>query len=108
MNQTQIRKQSGAAVQDALSGKGEQSFVLGCWGVRYQFKDVAGRSSFIRNDSVSGSSKRTASLRPGLDRHFQTDLKWPWGLGFPPNGHTQEPGGWNRVILQVADLPCLH
>ena len=23
-----------------------------------------------------------------------------------PDGHTQEPGGWNRVILHVADLPA--
>jgi glyoxylase I family protein len=22
-----------------------------------------------------------------------------------PDGRPQEPGGWNRVILQVADLP---
>jgi glyoxylase I family protein len=23
-----------------------------------------------------------------------------------PDGHCQEPGGWNRVVLQVADLPA--
>jgi len=23
-----------------------------------------------------------------------------------PDGHHQEPGGWNRVILEVADLPA--
>lgn len=23
-----------------------------------------------------------------------------------PNGHHQEPGGWNRVILQVDHLPA--
>jgi glyoxylase I family protein len=23
-----------------------------------------------------------------------------------PNGQTQEPGGWNRVVLKVADLPA--
>ena len=23
-----------------------------------------------------------------------------------PNGQTQEPGGWNRVVLRVADLPA--
>ena len=22
-----------------------------------------------------------------------------------PDGHAQEPGGWNRVVLEVADLP---
>ena len=22
-----------------------------------------------------------------------------------PDGHRQEPGGWNRVVLKVADLP---
>jgi glyoxylase I family protein len=23
-----------------------------------------------------------------------------------PNGQSQEPGGWNRVVLKVADLPA--
>ena len=23
-----------------------------------------------------------------------------------PDGHTQEPGGWNRVVIRVADLPA--
>jgi glyoxylase I family protein len=23
-----------------------------------------------------------------------------------PDGHQQEPGGWNRVVLQVKDLPA--
>ena len=23
-----------------------------------------------------------------------------------PDGHAQEPGGWNRVVLQVANLPA--
>ena len=23
-----------------------------------------------------------------------------------PNGQQQEPGGWNRVVLKVADLPA--
>jgi len=23
-----------------------------------------------------------------------------------PDGHQQEPGGWNRVILEVSDLPA--
>lgn len=22
-----------------------------------------------------------------------------------PNGQSQEPGGWNRVVLRIADLP---
>ena len=24
-----------------------------------------------------------------------------------PNGQQQEPGGWNRVVLRVRDLPAL-
>jgi glyoxylase I family protein len=23
-----------------------------------------------------------------------------------PNGQSQEPGGWNRVVLKVSDLPA--
>ena len=28
-----------------------------------------------------------------------------WKAADVPDGHAQESGGWNRVILQVADLP---
>jgi len=24
-----------------------------------------------------------------------------------PDGESQEPGGWNRIVLRVADLPSL-
>ena len=24
-----------------------------------------------------------------------------------PDGRSQEPGGWNRIVLKVADLPAL-
>lgn len=94
MNQTQRGKQSPAAVQDAPSGKGEQSFVLGLWGVRYQVKDVSRSIEFYyATTRFQTGSKKSASLRPGLNRQFQTDFEWSGASGSRPmpDGHTQEP-----------------
>jgi glyoxylase I family protein len=35
-------------------------------------------------------------------------LSGPWASGSRPmpDGRQQEPGGWNRVLLQVQDLPA--
>jgi glyoxylase I family protein len=91
------------------SGKEPQSFVLGLWGVRYQVKDVSRSVAFY-----------TQKLGFELDREnlpafaqvsigsFKLILSGPGASGSRPmpDGRRQEPGGWNRVILQVADLPA--
>ncbi len=86
-----------------------QVFVKGFWGVRYQVKDVARSVEFY-----------TQRLGFKLDRQnlpafaqvsigdFKLILSGPGASGSRPmpDGRHQEPGGWNRVILQVADLPA--
>ena len=39
---------------------------------------------------------------------FQTDPKWARRVGFTRDARrsAQEPGGWNRIILEVDDLPA--
>jgi glyoxylase I family protein len=105
MNQAQRGKQSAAAVQDAPSGKGEQSFVLGFWGVRYQVKDVSRSIEFYTQRlGFKLDHKNLPAFGQVSIGNFKLILSGPGASGSRPmpDGHTQEPGGWNRVILQVA------
>ena len=85
-----------------------QNFIVGLWGVRYQVKDVSRSVQFY-----------TQQLGFKLDRqglpafaqvsvgNLKLFLSGPGASGSRsmPDGHPQEPGGWNRVVLQVAELP---
>ena len=84
------------------------TFVQTFHGVRYQVTDVARSVAFY-----------TARLGFKLEHQHlpefasvsiggtQILLSGPGASGSRPmpNGQQQEPGGWNRVVLKVADLP---
>ena len=104
----QAGKQSSAAAHETdSSGKDRQSFVLGLWGVRYQVKDVSRSVAFY---TLQLGFKLDQEHLPAFAQVSIGDLKLilsgPGASGSRPmpDGHHQEPGGWNRVILQVADL----
>ena len=86
----------------------DQGFVIGLWGVRYQVKDVA-RSTAFYTQYLGFTLKHQqipafANVALG---DAQILLSGPGASGSRPmpNGQQQEPGGWNRVVLKVADLP---
>ena len=109
MNQTQIGKQSAATVHDAPLAKEGQSFVLGLWGVRYQVKDVSRSIEFYTQRlGFKLDQKNLPAFGQVSIGNFKLILSGPGASGSRPmpDGHPQEPGGWNRVILQVADLPA--
>jgi glyoxylase I family protein len=99
MNETETRSPAKKA----------QSFVHGFWGVRYQVKDVSRAVAFY-----------TERLGFELDRqnlpafgqvslgHLKLILSGPGASGSRPmpDGGGQEPGGSNRIILEIADLPA--
>lgn len=84
-----------------------QPVASGLWGVRYQVRDVERAIAFY-----------TRTLGFKLDRQnlpafgqvsvggFKLILSGPGASGSRPmpDGRAQEPGGWNRVVLQVSDL----
>ncbi len=92
----------------AVSEKEQQSFVLGLWGVRYQVKDVSRSVEFYTKQLGLKLDQQTL---PAFAQVSIGDLKLilsgPGASGsrHMPDGRHQEPGGWNRVVLQVADLP---
>jgi glyoxylase I family protein len=82
---------------------------VGFWGVRYQVKDVQRAIAFYTQvlgfnldmqhppafGQVSIGGLRLILSGPGAS-----------GSRAMPGGRPQEPGGWNRVLLQVRDLPA--
>jgi glyoxylase I family protein len=78
-------------------------------GVRYQVKDVARSAAFysthlgFRVEHQRLPAFATLSLGP-----LDLLLSGPGASGSRPmgDGRSQEPGGWNRVVLQVGDLPA--
>ena len=86
-----------------------QQFVLGLWGVRYQVKDVQ-RSIVFYTQSLG--FKLDQQNLPAFGQvsigTLKLILSGPGASGSRrmPDGRQQEPGGWNRVVLHVKDLPA--
>ncbi len=84
------------------------SVVIGPWGVRYQVKDVARSIDFYtRQLGFKLDDKHLPAFGQVSMGNLKLILSGPGASGSRPmpDGHSQDPGGWNRVILQVEDLP---
>jgi glyoxylase I family protein len=100
--------ETSAGTQDA-SEKEPQSFVLGLWAVRYQVKDVGRSVAFYTQQlGFELDQKNLPAFAQVSIGNLKLILSGPGASGSRqmPDGRQQEPGGWNRVILQVADLPA--
>ena len=84
-----------------------QTQVVGLHGVRYQVKDVSRAVSFY-TEQLGFNLDRTHPPAFGQVSlgDFKLILSGPGASGSRPmpDGHEQQPGGWNRVILEVRDL----
>ncbi len=84
------------------------SFILGLWGVRYQVKDVSRSIEFYTKQL---GLKLDLQVLPAFAQvsvgNLKLILSGPGASGSRPmpGGQRQEPGGWNRIVLEVADLP---
>lgn len=90
-------------------GEQQQGFILGLWGVRYQVKDVERSVAFYTGQlgfkpDMQNLPAFAQVSAPGL----KLILSGPGASGsrVMPDGRRQEPGGWNRVVLHVRDLPA--
>ena len=91
------------------SERGRPPDVISVHGVRYQVKDVARASAFY-TDRLGFKLEHQqlpafASVSLG---GFTLLLSGPGASGSRPmpGGESQTPGGWNRVVLRVTDLPA--
>jgi glyoxylase I family protein len=106
MKATKPSAGTGNATSSATAG---HDLHLDFHGVRYQAKDVARLVEFYTHklgfELEHQHLPQFATVSLGA---LKIHLTGPGASGSRPlpNGQRQEPGGWNRVILGVEDLPA--
>jgi glyoxylase I family protein len=84
------------------------AFIKNVHGIRYQVKDVARSVAFYteRLGFTLEHQQLPAFAAVSLGE-VNILLSGPGASGSRPmpGGQSQEPGGWNRVVLKVSDLP---
>jgi glyoxylase I family protein len=95
--------------QATASRAATPTFVKSVHGIRYQVKDVARAVGFYTQrlgfTLEHQHLPEFASVSLG-DAHLLLSGPGASGSRPMPNGQSQEPGGWNRVVLRVSDLPA--
>jgi len=97
----QTRRESDASKKNA--------FILGFHGVRYQVKDVSRSVAFYTEQlGFELEMQHLPAFATVSFGYLKLLLSGPEASGSRPlpDGRHQEPGGWNRVVLRVADLPA--
>lgn len=105
MSQTQ---DISSAVSDE-STKAGPSAALRLHGVRYQVKDVSRAVAFYTGHlGFKLEHQQLPAFANVSLGDFKLLLSGPGASGSRPmpDGRRQEPGGWNRVVLRVTDLPA--
>lgn len=96
-------------MQDRSPRTDPATFIKGIHGIRYQVKDVARSVAFYTQQLgftlVHQHLPAFASVSLSDTQIF---LSGPGASGSRPlpDGQSQDPGGWNRVVLKVSDLPA--
>jgi len=104
MNQTE---QGSTAVSQTQRTSETESFIKAFRGVRYQVKDVSRSIDFYTSQlGFKLEQKHLPAFGEVSVGDFKLILSGPGASGSRPmpDGHNQQPGGWNRVVLQVTDL----
>jgi glyoxylase I family protein len=86
-----------------------QSFIRGFHGVRYQVADVSRSVEFYTSHlGFKLEHQHLPAFANVSLEHGQVLLSGPEASGSRPmpDGRRQEPGGWNRIVLRVDDLPA--
>lgn len=91
------------------NASGAPAFVKDVHGVRYQVRDVERAVAFYtRHLGFRLEHQQLPAFASVSLGNVQILLSGPGASGSRPmpDGRRQEPGGWNRVVLRVADLPA--
>ena len=104
MNQTEKESTAKSRAQRAPEAA---RFIKGLRGVRYQVRDVSRSVAFYtRQLGFELDQEKLPAFAQVSVGELKLILSGPGASGSRPmpDGHKQEPGGWNRIVLQVADL----
>lgn len=102
-------KQSTASVDGTRYGA-MPGFIKGFHGVRYQSRDVGRAIEFYtRQLGFKLEHEHLPAFATVALGELKIHLSGPEASGSRPlpGGRSQEPGGSNRVVLRVADLPAV-
>lgn len=83
-----------------------ENFIRGFHGVRYQVKDVSRSIDFYTRLGFKVVHEQLPAFAALSLETLPLLLSGPGASGSRPlpNGERQEPGGWNRIVIRVADL----
>jgi glyoxylase I family protein len=96
-------------MSSSSTGGGAPAFIKAIHGIRYQVRDVARSVAFYTERlGFSLEHQHLPAFASVSLQNVQILLSGPGASGSRPmpDGRQQEPGGWNRVVLRVADLPA--
>jgi len=100
----------GSTTSADASSTGSANRVVRFWGVRYQVSDVARSIDFYeRQLGFKLDAKHLPAFAQVSLDDFKLVLSGPGASGSRPmpDGRRQQPGGWNRVMLEVSDLEAM-
>ena len=86
----------------------EQTFLVGLWDIRYQVTDVSRSVAFYNQQlGFNVDQQNLPAFAQVSVSGLKLILSGPGASGSRPmpDGRKQQSGGWNRVVLQVKDLP---
>src|SRR5262245_58387442 len=97
-------------MSDATAAQMEsRTFIKGVNGIGYKVKDLARSVSFYTQQLAFRLAHQAPPAFASVSLGDTTMLlSGPGASGSRamPSGEAQEPGGWNRVVLRVSDLPA--
>jgi glyoxylase I family protein len=105
----QAARQSSEKSNQTESQGNTQTFVKSLWGVRYQVKDVSRSVKFYTEQlGLKLDMQNLPAFGQVSVGNLKLILSGPGASGSRalPDGRQQEPGGWNRIVLQVDNLPA--
>jgi len=100
--------QSSATANNVGLPAERDQFVRGLWGVRYQVKDVKRSVAFYTEElGFKLDHENLPAFGQVSVGNLKLILSGPGASGSRPmpDGRQQAPGGWNRILLEVKDLP---
>ena len=98
---------SGSAAASDEAGRGEERSIRGLHGVRYQSTDVQRAADFYTTHlGFTLEHQQVPAFATVSLGGFKLLLSGPGASGSRPmpDGRQQAAGGWNRIVLHVADI----
>ena len=104
-----VAAHGGTEMNISSSGGNGPAFIQGVHGIRYQVRDVARSVAFYTGRlGFKLEHQHLPAFASVSLQNVQILLSGPGASGSRPmpDGRQQQPGGWNRVVLRVTDLPA--